>query len=79
MKNTKTLFVAIALLSTTFALASSPSIKLYGGGLFGVSIGSILAAYLSWTKNKSILWAIIHFILGWLYVIYYFLSGGSKK
>jgi hypothetical protein len=26
---------------------------------------------MSWTANKSILWAIIHGILGWLYVVYY--------
>ena len=26
---------------------------------------------ISYTTNKSILWAIIHGILGWLYVIYF--------
>lgn len=41
--------------------------------VFGTSIGlgSILAIVLSWTRNQSILWAIIHAFLGWLYVIYY--------
>lgn len=41
--------------------------------IFGTSIGlgSILAIVLSWTRNESILWAIIHACLGWLYVIYY--------
>lgn len=36
-------------------------------------LGSILAVVLSWSVNKSILWAIIHGCFGWLYVIYYLL------
>ena len=37
----------------------------------GVSLGSALAIAISWSVNHSILWAIIHGILSWLYVIYY--------
>lgn len=37
----------------------------------GVSFGSALAIAISWSVHKSILWAIIHGILSWLYVIYY--------
>ena len=37
--------------------------------------GSALAIAISYTKNHSILWAIIHGILGWLYVIYAALFG----
>ena len=37
----------------------------------GVSLGSALAIAISWSIHKSILWAIIHGILSWLYVIYY--------
>jgi len=36
-----------------------------------VGFGAVLAIVMSWTINKSILWAIFHGILGWLYVIYY--------
>lgn len=36
-----------------------------------IGLGNVLGAILSWTRNKSILWAIIHGWLGWLYVIYY--------
>lgn len=79
MKKENLFWITTMLLVSTFAMASGPSIKLWGGGLFGVSVGSIAAAYLSWTKNKSVLWAIIHFVFGWIYVIYYLLSGGSKK
>lgn len=37
----------------------------------GISLGSALAIAISWSVNKSILWAIIHGIFSWLYVIYY--------
>jgi hypothetical protein len=44
--------------------------------IFGTSVGlgSILAIVLSWSRNQSILWAIIHACFGWLYVIYYAFS-----
>src|SRR6187551_1512806 len=38
---------------------------------YGVGFGSALAIAISYTANHSILWAIIHGILGWLYVIYF--------
>ena len=37
----------------------------------GVSFGSELAIAISWTANKSLLWAIVHGLLSWLYVVYY--------
>ena len=37
----------------------------------GVGFGSALAITISWSANKSILWAIFHGLLSWLYVIYY--------
>lgn len=37
----------------------------------GVSFGSALAIAMSWTANKSILWAIIHGFMSWFYVLYY--------
>jgi len=41
------------------------------GAKYGVGFGSALAIAISYTANHSILWAIIHGILGWLYVIYF--------
>ena len=41
------------------------------GAKYGVSFGTALAIAISYTANHSILWAIVHGILGWLYVIYY--------
>jgi hypothetical protein len=41
------------------------------GAKYGVGFGSALAIAISYTANHSIVWAIIHGILGWLYVIYF--------
>jgi hypothetical protein len=41
------------------------------GAKYGVGFGSALAIAISYTANHSIIWAIIHGILGWLYVIYF--------
>ncbi len=38
---------------------------------YGVGFGSALAIAISYTTNHSILWAIIHGLFGWLYVIYF--------
>lgn len=37
----------------------------------GISFGSALAIAISWSANHSILWAIIHGIFSWFYVIYF--------
>lgn len=37
----------------------------------GIGIGTALAMILSWSKWHSILWAILHGICSWFYVIYY--------
>lgn len=40
----------------------------------GIGFGCALAIAISWTANKAILWAIIHGLLGWLYVIYFLVT-----
>ncbi len=40
----------------------------------GIGFGVVLAIVLSWSKNGSILWAIIHGVFSWFYVIYYALT-----
>ena len=37
----------------------------------GASLGTVLAVTISWSVHKSILWAIVHGILSWVYVVYY--------
>lgn len=40
----------------------------------GIGLGSALAVTISWSLHKSIIWAIIHGIFSWFYVIYYALK-----
>jgi len=40
----------------------------------GISLGTVIAVVASWSRNKSILWAIFHGLFGWVYVIYYVLT-----
>ncbi len=40
----------------------------------GVGFGSALAIAISFTTHKSVLWAIIHGIFSWFYVIYFVLT-----
>ncbi len=44
----------------------------------GVGLGSVLAVTVSWQRNKSILWAILHGLFSWLYVIYYAVTRDSN-
>lgn len=37
----------------------------------GITFGTALAIAISYSANKSILWAIIHGLFSWLYVIYF--------
>ena len=37
----------------------------------GISFGSALAIAISWSVNKSVLWAILHGVFSWFYVVYY--------
>ena len=40
----------------------------------GISFGSALAIVISWWQHQSIVWAIIHGLFSWLYVVYYVLT-----
>ena len=45
-----------------------------GSAKAGISFGAALAMIISYVKWNSIFWAIIHGILGWVYVIYYIIK-----
>ncbi len=40
----------------------------------GIGLGSAIAVVCSWQRNKSVIFAIVAGILGWLYVIYFALT-----
>jgi hypothetical protein len=48
----------------------------FEGTKYGASFGSALAIAISYTTNHSILWAIIHGVFSWVYVIYFALFRG---
>lgn len=37
----------------------------------GFGLGALLAVILSWSVNHSVIWCIIHFFCGWIYVFYW--------
>ncbi|HEY7897577.1 MAG TPA: hypothetical protein VIC03_04135 [Gemmatimonadaceae bacterium] len=43
----------------------------YEAAKAGISFGSALAIAISWSEHHSIIWAIIHGFLSWLYVAWY--------
>ena len=45
-----------------------------GAASSGISLGSAIAVSVSWSLYHSLLWAIVHGFLGWLYVVYYALT-----
>lgn len=40
-------------------------------GIGFIGFGCALAMAISFSVNKSILWAILHGVLSWIYVVYY--------
>ena len=40
----------------------------------GVGFGTALAIAISWSLHKSVLWAMLHGVFSWVYVIYYLLT-----
>ncbi len=40
----------------------------------GIGFGSALAIAISWSVHQSVIWAIIHGFLSWLYVGYFVLT-----
>lgn len=49
-------------------MSESPTINVVEQGL---SMGAALAMICSFSVNKSILWAIVHGVCSWIYVIYF--------
>lgn len=68
----QTILLTLALVAMASPLlaegeSSSVASKAIDGG---IGLGSIIAVVASWSRNKSLVWAIIHGLLGWIYVVY---------
>lgn len=44
-----------------------------------IGVGTVLAIVISWGRNESILYALIHGAFGWLYVIFFALTRENKE
>ena len=66
--------IALCVLFTTQAFAHDSGVTNKVIAKNGIGLGAMIAIVISWDRNKSILYAIIHGVLGWLYVIYYFFT-----
>ncbi|AKQ46311.1 hypothetical protein TH63_12865 [Rufibacter radiotolerans] len=44
----------------------------------GVGLGSVIAVVASWSRNSSILWAILHGLFSWFYVVYFAVTRDAK-
>ena len=44
----------------------------------GLGIGAILAILISVALNKSFLWAFVHMLCGWIYVVYALIFYGTQ-
>jgi hypothetical protein len=53
------------------------SLKKHGKTLmrFSFGYGELTAVIVSWTLNKSILWALFHMLFGWYYIWYVIVKG----
>ncbi|SCX97323.1 hypothetical protein SAMN05192588_0515 [Nonlabens sp. Hel1_33_55] len=45
----------------------------------GTAIGCSIAVVCSWTRNKSIKWAILAGIFSWFYVIYFYFTRTEEE
>lgn len=48
------------------------NVKVGVGSTLG--FGAVLAMIMSWTANKAVLWALVHGLLSWAYVVWYLLT-----
>ena len=74
MKSKNLLILTAMLLLTSSSVFANNQDMQIGYIKNGISFGTALAIAISYTHNKSILWAIIHGIFGWLYVIYFYFT-----
>ena len=67
--------VSLLLMISTKLYAESDNNDIKSKAIDGsIGLGSIIAVVASWSRNKSILWAIVHGLMGWIYVVYFVIS-----
>ena len=80
MKQLCFFFLALLLASPVFAHVENGSMVNSQNILeSGVGLGAVIAVVTSWSRNRSILWAVFHGICGWFYVVYFALSRSGNE
>lgn len=69
-----TMFFLLLISAEAFAHSQTQNIVVRNG----IGLGTVIAVVISWSRNESILFAIIHGIFSWFYVIYYFFALKEK-
>lgn len=67
----KSLALFLVFLFVSFSLFAHDSGVQSTVRIGGLGLGSIIAVVASWSRNQSILWAMLHGVLSWFYVIYF--------
>lgn len=67
----KYLFTCLLLVASFVVFGQTTEVLTQTAYKSGIGLGSVIAVVASWDRNQSILWAILHGILSWLYVIYF--------
>jgi fucose permease len=65
------MFIQVVLISSE-VLAQSQNSDITDRAIDGgIGLGSIIAVVASWSRNKSIIMAILAGLMGWVYVVYF--------
>lgn len=80
MRKIPLLLLAIFITHTLFAQDSYLGYSSYERVVHdGVGLGAVIAVVTSWSRNRSVLWAIFHGVCSWIYVIYFVLTRDNKN
>lgn len=72
------LLCAVVLLSNS-ALAQSTFRDRETYVSYGVVLGTAIAVTISWSRNRSVLFAIVHGLLSWIYIVYYLIVRDTSE
>jgi hypothetical protein len=70
----KSILLTYFLITSLAAFSQDQSSNIVTIGKGGIGLGAAIAVAISWDKNKSIKWAILHGIVSWFYVIYHYFT-----
>lgn len=67
-------FFVLALMSVKITITNKKGDNVNTTVFPAVGVGTIIAAVISYFTNQSILWAIVHGFLAWIYILYYVIT-----